>query len=100
MDISAEHLKNRLSREEDLVLVDVREDWEFEELSICSTNIPLYDIPHRVDQFKKWKDKNIVVFCKTGKRGHQAQKFLLKQGLTNVLNLSGGLEAYLKIAKV
>jgi rhodanese-related sulfurtransferase len=79
--------------------LDVREDWEFEEFSITKYNIPLYNIPEHISEFEKWKNDKIIVFCRSGKRGGQAQKFLNQNGYKNIYNLIGGIEAYLMVTQ-
>lgn len=96
MDISPQELRQILEENNpEYVVVDVREDWEYEAEHIAHVNISLYAIPNRLDEFKNWKDKKVVVHCKTGKRSHQAQKFLQQQGFRNIINLTGGIENYL-----
>ncbi len=97
MDISPQDLKKKLSlKETDFIVIDVREDWEYEENHIAPVNIPLYSIPQRINEFKKWNNKKIIVHCNSGKRSQQAQKFLRKNGFENIINLAGGLDNYLK----
>ena len=95
--MTASELKKKLDNKEPVIVIDVREPWEFEEQSICSQNIPLYSLPEKMDQLMDLKDKPFVVHCKTGSRGTQAQKFLQKNGFKEVINLQGGIEAYLKL---
>ena len=94
--ITANELKKQLAKNA-ITAIDIREKWEYEEQNIGTNNIPLYEIPKRLDELEKYKEKQLVVFCRTGKRGIQAQKFLAKQGFNNVLNLEGGIEAYLNL---
>ena len=97
MDISPEELKKQINfKDTVIIVVDVREDWEFEQQHITPNNIPLYSIPQRLEEFKKWKDKKVVLHCNSGKRSQQAQKFLRKQGFENIINLIGGLDNYLR----
>lgn len=100
MDITPEELKKKLNlKDSEIIVIDVREDWEYEENHIATLNIPLYSIPKRLDEFEKWKDRKVIVHCNSGKRSTQAQKFLRKQGFNNIINLKGGLDNYYKIAK-
>lgn len=94
MDISCEQLKTELESNQNLIVVDVREDWEFDLETLGQYNISLYELPQRFSEFKKWEDKKVVVHCNTGKRSNQARKFLAGKGITNVWSLSGGIVAY------
>ena len=93
--ISTQSLKSKLDSK-DIVIIDVREKWEFEEENIGAMNVPLGDIPTKLSDLDFCKNKEVVVHCKSGTRSNQAMKYLLKNGFTNVKSLEGGIEAYLK----
>lgn len=94
MNIDAQELKDRIAKGESPNIVDVREEWEYDEKNIGAKNIPLGSLPTRMDELGA-KDSEIIVHCKTGGRSAQAQKFLRSKGFTNVINLTGGIEGYL-----
>ncbi len=94
MDIQPQELKERIEKGEAITLIDVREEWEYEEKNINAKNIPLASLPGRLDELGATGDE-IIVHCKTGGRSAQAQKFLISKGYTNVVNLVGGIEGYL-----
>ena len=92
-DISPQELKDRLAKGEKPYIVDVREEWEFEEKNLDGQLIPLGTLPYRLDELKAGKDDEIIIHCRSGKRSANAQKYLQQQGYTNVRNLEGGIEA-------
>ena len=63
-------------------LVDVREPYELETEGFVpnSINIPLGDVPNRVEEFKAMPQP-IIVFCRSGNRSGNAAIFLQAQGL-------------------
>ncbi|NDK56605.1 rhodanese-like domain-containing protein [Pontibacter fetidus] len=94
-DITAEELKDRLSKGETPVILDVREDWEFQESNIAGAqNIPLGTLPQRVEDLDDLKGKEVIVHCKSGARSASAKAYLQQQGFTNVRNLLGGIQGY------
>ncbi|MBV6645293.1 MAG: rhodanese-like domain-containing protein [Cyclobacteriaceae bacterium] len=93
MDIQPAELQQRIDNNEDIVLIDVREDWEYDERNLNGKNIPLADLPARVSELQQWKDQEVIVHCKAGGRSAQAKMFLESQGFTNVRNLLGGIQA-------
>lgn len=95
MQITAAQLKARLSQPNPPVVVDVRDTWEYEEQNIGALNIPLGDLSDRLDELETYKDRELVVHCRSGSRSRAAQLFLQQNGFINVLNLEGGLVAYL-----
>jgi len=76
-----------------LVLVDVREPAELALASIPNArHIPMNDIPARMHELDA--NAEIVVFCHHGMRSANVAEFLAQQGFTNVVNLTGGIDAW------
>ncbi|WP_420387417.1 rhodanese-like domain-containing protein [Roseivirga sp.] len=92
--ITVEEVKNRLEKGEDFCFIDVREVWEYEEDNIGAQNIPLAEIPNKLDELAELKEQEIVIHCKSGNRASQAQMYLKQQGFNSVINMSGGIEAF------
>lgn len=70
-EISLEVLKTWLAETpEQIHLVDVREDYEFEEYNIGGENIPVYDLGEHISSFPL--DKKLVFICQTGQRSKMA----------------------------
>jgi len=94
-DITVEELKERLSKGETPVIIDVREDWEYQESNIAGAkNIPLGTLPQRLNDLGDLKDQEVIVQCRSGNRSASAKAFLQQQGFSNVRNLLGGMLAY------
>lgn len=80
------------SRERPLLL-DVRENWEFETCKIeGSTQIVMNTIPARIEELDE--DAEIVCICHHGARSMQVAAFLERNGFTRVTNLTGGIHAW------
>lgn len=91
--ISPKELKARLDKGDKLVLVDVREDWEYSLAKIeGSTLIPLGTLPQSLAQLNR--DSEIIAICHHGMRSADATNFLLQQGFNTVKNLVGGIDAW------
>jgi rhodanese-related sulfurtransferase len=74
-----------------ILLLDVRTDAERKARNIKgSIHIPLNQLNRRAEELKKYKDKEIVCYCRSGNRSLNAALILQKQGF-NVANLSGGI---------
>ncbi|MDX1684582.1 MAG: rhodanese-like domain-containing protein [Saprospiraceae bacterium] len=83
-------LQNLLQRE-DIILIDVREPFEFGMDHIKGAiNYPLGDIPTKVGKLKNM-DKPIILYCASGNRSGQAAEFLKAHGLLSAYN-AGGIE--------
>lgn len=94
--ISPKELELKLAQNQDLILLDVREDWEYEELNIGGRLFPLNSLPFKLQELEGFKTREIVLHCKSGARSTQARKYLEKQGFKNLKTLTGGLEAFLR----
>ena len=76
-----------------LVLLDVREPWEFQTCRIeHSLLVPMREVPARLAELNP--NAETVVICHHGGRSMQVAMFLEKQGFTNVHNLAGGVDAW------
>jgi len=72
-------------------IVDVREPSEFSAGNVeGSINIPLGQVPNKVDEFKNMK-KPLVLCCLSGNRSGQAVQFLTANGVDEIYN-GGGWE--------
>jgi adenylyltransferase/sulfurtransferase len=91
-EIRAEDLKKRLDAGENLFLLDVRDEFEFETSNIGGYLIPLAELPRRVKELDP--RQNIVAVCKMGPRGAKAVQLLNKAGFNHVWNLTGGIHAW------
>ncbi|MEO1049507.1 MAG: rhodanese-like domain-containing protein [Bacteroidota bacterium] len=93
-DINVQELKERLDNGEKIEVVDVREEWEYDEINMGAKNIPLGTLPQRISELEHLKDTELVVHCKSGRRSDQAKKYMQSQGFNKVRNLLGGIDAY------
>lgn len=76
-----------------LLLLDVREANEFDYCHIeGSLLIPMQSIPQRLADLPK--DKTIVTICHHGMRSQQVAQFLLQNSFTDIINLTGGVNAW------
>jgi len=93
-EITPEELSALLESNSDIVVLDVREPWEFETAKIAgSQHIPMGHIPERFQQ-ELAADKHIVVVCHHGVRSMNVTLWLRRQGLEKVQSLSGGIDRW------
>ncbi|MEK7691799.1 MAG: molybdopterin-synthase adenylyltransferase MoeB [Bdellovibrionota bacterium] len=90
--LSADELKLRLKTNPSLFLLDVREESERAINGIeGSTLIPLRALPSRLSEIPR--DREIVVYCKSGARSARACAVLAGNGI-QAANLAGGMDAW------
>ena len=71
-DITIEELKQKIDNQDDFLLIDVREDWEYNEFNINAKLIPLGTLQGAIDDLDDWMEKEVVVHCKSGGRSAAA----------------------------
>jgi rhodanese-related sulfurtransferase len=99
-NITAEELKQRMDNGEALNIVDVREPHEHAEFNIGGILIPLGDVrAMQIDELEELKDKEVIVYCKSGNRSGQAAMLLETMGFSNVVNLQGGMMRWREVIK-
>lgn len=93
-EINPEEVKAKLDRAESLLLLDVREPWEFETAKIAgSTLMPMGDVPSRANQ-ELDPDEHIVVVCHHGVRSMNVTAWLRQQGFEKAQSMRGGIDAW------
>ena len=94
-EIEPKVFSEMIEKQEDLFVLDVREDWEREVAMIApSIHIPLGEfssssgpeLPSGIS-----RENNIVIYCKAGVRSRMACEVLQGKGYKKLHNLSGGI---------
>lgn len=92
--ITAQELKTKIDNNEDFQLIDIREDYEFDDINIGGINIPMDNIIESIDKIEK--NKPVVLCCKTGKRSKATLLALNKKfNLNNVVSLETGVLGFI-----
>jgi len=88
---SAQEASQKVKKERNVVLLDVRTDTERKQGSIRgSFHVPITSIASSKNELKKFKDAEIICYCRTGNRSLNAAAKLKKLGF-KVANLKGGI---------
>lgn len=95
-DISVEELHERLQKQENIRLLDVREELEFHTFNIGGENIPLGKLPAALEDLDWDTEAEVVVICQRGLRSETGCRILAMAGFSNISNLTGGLLAWRK----
>jgi rhodanese-related sulfurtransferase len=59
-------------------------------------NVAEGELESSADSLKKWREKNIIVYCDSGLRSAAAARTLIKLGFAKVHSLAGGIEGWRK----
>ncbi len=80
---------------DDALVLDVREDKEYAAGHIPKArHIPLGQLASRMQELDKFKNKPILVTCRSGHRSARACGMLKKAGFETVYNQAGGILAW------
>ncbi len=92
-EISPRELKEKLDENESVLLLDVREQSEYDIVHLEGAQlIPLNTLPLNLDGLPS--DQEIVVYCHHGQRSFYATAYLHKNGFTEAKNLTGGIDQW------
>jgi sulfur-carrier protein adenylyltransferase/sulfurtransferase len=94
--MKCQELMNMMEIDKNILLIDIREVYEYEDKNIGGINIPMGEILNRLDEIPK--DRPVVIHCQSGSRGQKLTHVLFSLGYENVTNLEGGLESYLELS--
>jgi rhodanese-related sulfurtransferase len=79
------------------LVLDVRSKDTYEAGHIGEArNISAADLDTQADSLKKWRDRNVIIYCDSGVSAAGAARKLAKLGFAKVFNLAGGLDAWRK----
>ena len=102
-NLDAKQTEKLLNEGKNILVIDVRSDNEYEKGHLINAiNIPYDDdFKSELREIKDYKDKTILVYCKTGNRSEKAAVKLVDNGFKNIKNATEGIDEYnYKLVKV
>jgi len=91
--ITAQELMLKIENKEVFQLIDIREDYDFDDYNIGGLNIPMDDIFNSLDKMDK--DKPVIFICNSGKRSAAIIHTLKRKlQLEELYSVSGGIKEY------
>ncbi len=92
-DLSPAEFAEKRDADESWQLLDVREAWEIEIVSLPdSIRVPMSQVPQRHTELDK--DRPVAVLCHSGGRSARVAEYLASLGFTQVANIAGGIDAW------
>ncbi|MDZ7662961.1 VTT domain-containing protein [Thiohalophilus sp.] len=91
---TVDQLKQQLDQQADVLVLDVRseEDFNGEQQHIPGArNVPLEELPNRLDELAEYQERSVVTVCRTDKRSAKAAQLLARQGFADVHIIKGGM---------
>ena len=91
--IQPQSLKRLIDNGHDIILLDVRETWEYEIVHLKNAKqIPLGELPQQASLLNPYAE--IVVYCHKGMRSLDAAHLLQQLGFKRVKSLVGGIDRW------
>lgn len=91
IDISVKEAEELISKEKDLLILDVRTHEEYVDGHLENSKlIPLGRLPLDIDELYGLEDTPILVYCRSGGRSYQASLMLEDNGFHKIYNMLGG----------
>lgn len=95
LEIDVEALRDKLAAKNDLVLVDCREQDEYDLVRLdAATLLPMSEIADRVAELEPQRNREVVVYCHHGGRSLRIASWLRRQGFEQACSLAGGIDAW------
>ena len=84
-------------RAQKLAVLDVRRRGEYADGHVPGAqSVPLDELPHRVREVEAAHHTPLAVVCGSGYRSSIAGSLLMREGFTNVRNVTGGTSAWIR----
>jgi rhodanese-related sulfurtransferase len=85
----------RLMNQAGTLVLDIREGEDFAGGHLPrARHIPFSQLSNRIEEIGKYKEKTVIVTCRTGSRAGAASRVLKQAGFKNVFELRGGISAW------
>lgn len=99
-EVSADELQFllacRAKKKLDFLLIDIREIFEYSDLSIKGTDflLPTSTLHLSMDTLASYKNHMIILYCRTASRTFQVVHILKRMGFEKIAHLEGGIVSY------
>ncbi len=92
-NLTPQEFYKEIKNKRNILLIDVRTPMEYEKDGHLrgSILIPIQVFTKFLPRLEKFKDKKILVYCRSGSRSAVVSRFLDKMGFKKVYNLQGGI---------
>ena len=102
-NIDGKQTEKLLNSDKDVLIIDVRSEYEYEKGHLLNAiNLPYDDdFNSELNEIIDYKDKIVLVYCRSGNRSEKAAVKLVDNSFKNVKNVTDGVDEYdYKLVKV
>lgn len=95
LEISPQDVKQKIDQKVEFVLLDCREQNEFDLVHIePSRLLAMSELEQRAGELADLKEKQIIVYCHHGRRSMMVTNWLLSNGFADVKSMAGGIDLW------
>lgn len=77
-------------KKEKVLVIDVREKEEYDAGHLAhAINMPISSFKDNIGKIEEFKNKDVILYCNSGKKSAEAAKILIDNGFTSVTNADG-----------
>ena len=92
LEIAPQDVKQKLDKQENFVLLDCREQDEFDLVHIEQARLlPLSELEQRASELE---NQETIVYCHHGARSMRVTRWLLNNGFSDVKSMAGGIDLW------
>jgi rhodanese-related sulfurtransferase len=84
----------RLLNHENAIMVDMRSDKEYRDGHVVNAIHAPPDTQDALGRLEKYRDRPLIVYCRSGQQSARLSGQLSKQGFDSVYHLKGGIQAW------
>ena len=94
-DISIDESKKLINQGEVTLILDVRDADEFAKGHLKNAiQIPVKELKENLNDIEKFKDKLVLVYCRSGKKSAEAINILKENGFKNLVHMKDGISKW------
>ena len=88
--LSPKKIQQLIKEGENIHILDVRENYEYNQCRICTSHIPMGEITNRIKEISIIK--NIALLCRSGRRAEAVANLLEQEyKMSDIIVIEGGL---------
>jgi len=93
--IDPKSCQERLKNQDNLLIIDIREDYEYQQCNTGFTHIPMGEISERHHEIPS--DKDVVIMCQSGRRAEAVVNLLETEfHFPHVFVMEGGINGWIE----
>lgn len=95
VNVTVDEAKKMIDESKELLVLDVRSEEDFAKGHLKDSKRILVDeLDSKVSEIEQYKDKEVLVYCNSGKKSDKAMKILEDKGFTKLYHMNEGISKW------